>query len=63
MYSKERYDIPFNPDELEYRIENSLEQKLKSFDYFINKEIKVVNNNQLYDKENDMYYTFFDIPK
>ena len=31
--------------------------KSKSFDYFIDKEIKVVNNNQLYKKENDMYYT------
>ena len=40
MYSKERYDIPFNPDELEYRIENSLEQKLKSFDYFISHSSK-----------------------
>lgn len=40
VYSKERYDIPFNPDELEYRIENSLEQKLKSFDYFISHSSK-----------------------
>lgn len=40
VYSKERYDIPFNPNELEYRIENSMEQKLKSFDYFISHSSK-----------------------
>ena len=34
VYPNEKYDIPQNPDELEYRIENSNEQKLKSYDYF-----------------------------
>ena len=33
-----------------------IDAKNKSFDYFINKEIKVVNNNQLYEKESDIYY-------
>ena len=40
MYPNERYDIPRNPDELEYRIENSKEQKLKSYDYFISHSSK-----------------------
>ena len=34
-YAKQRYKIPENPEELEYRIENSKEQKLKKYDYFI----------------------------
>lgn len=40
VYPDERYDIPQNPDELEYRIENSKEQKLKSYDYFISHSSK-----------------------
>ena len=40
VYPNERYDIPRNPDELEYRIENSKEQKLKSYDYFISHSSK-----------------------
>lgn len=40
VYPNERYDIPQNPDELEYRIENSKEQKLKSYDYFISHSSK-----------------------
>lgn len=40
VYPDERYEIPQNPDELEYRIENSKEQKLKSFDYFISHSSK-----------------------
>lgn len=35
VYPNEKYDIPKNPTELEYRINNSKEQKLKRFDYFI----------------------------
>lgn len=35
VYPYEKYDIPQNPDELEYRIENSKEQKIKKFDLFI----------------------------
>lgn len=35
VYPKERYKIPRNPAELEYRIQNSMEQKLKSYDFFI----------------------------
>lgn len=40
VYPDERYEIPQNPDELEYRIENSKEQKLKSYDYFISHSSK-----------------------
>lgn len=40
VYPDERYDIPQNPDELEYRIEISKEQKLKSYDYFISHSSK-----------------------
>lgn len=40
VYPNERYDIPRNPNELEYRIENSKEQKLKSYDYFISHSSK-----------------------
>ena len=40
VYPNERYDIPRNPYELEYRIENSKEQKLKSYDYFISHSSK-----------------------
>ncbi|OSA94313.1 UNVERIFIED_ORG: hypothetical protein B2H93_09180 [Clostridium botulinum] len=35
VYPYEKYNIPKNPDELEYRIENSKEQKIKKFDFFI----------------------------
>lgn len=35
LYPYEKYNIPQNPDELEYRIENSKEQKIKKFDFFI----------------------------
>lgn len=35
VYPNERYTIPKNPYELEYRIENAKEQKIKEFDYFI----------------------------
>lgn len=31
----ETYEIPKNPTELEYRIENSKEQRVKEYDYFI----------------------------
>lgn len=35
VYPFETYKIPQNPNELEYRIENSKEQKIKKYDYFI----------------------------
>jgi hypothetical protein len=35
VYAYQTYTIPQNPNELEYRIENSKDQKLKEFDYFI----------------------------
>lgn len=35
IYPNETYEIPKNPDELEYRIENAKEQKIKEFDFFI----------------------------
>ncbi len=35
IYPDERYTIPKTPMELEYRIENAKEQKIKNFDYFI----------------------------
>lgn len=40
IYSKEKYIIPLNPDELEYRIENSKDQQIKSYDYFISHSSK-----------------------
>lgn len=39
-YAFETYKIPQNPDELEYRINNSKEQKLKRYDYFISHSSK-----------------------
>lgn len=35
VYPYETYNIPLTPEELDYRIENAKEQKIKSFDYFI----------------------------
>lgn len=35
VYPDEKYTIPQNPHELEYRIENSKEQKIKHYDFFI----------------------------
>ena len=35
VYAKEQYDIQAIPEELEYRIENSKEQLIKSYDFFI----------------------------
>ena len=40
VYSFETYEIPQNPNELEYRIENSKEQKIKEYDYFISHSSK-----------------------
>ena len=40
IYPFETYDIPKNPYELEYRIENSSEQKIKEYDYFISHSSK-----------------------
>lgn len=53
IYPNERYVIPHNPDELEYRIACGCEQKLKSYDYFIShssKDSKLVQ--QLIEYEN-----------
>lgn len=47
VYPYETYSVPHNPDELEYRIENGKEQKIKSYDYFIShssKDSKLVQN-------------------
>ncbi len=35
IYPDEKFIIPENPNELEYRIENSKEQKIKVYDFFI----------------------------
>lgn len=35
VYPEETYTIPKNPMELEYRIKNSKEQKIKTYDFFI----------------------------
>lgn len=40
MYPEQTYSIPKNPNELEYRINNSKEQKLKQYDYFISHNSK-----------------------
>lgn len=40
VYPYEEYSIPKNPDELEYRIENAKEQKIKEFDFFISHSSK-----------------------
>lgn len=40
IYSKEIYNIPFTPNELEYRIKNGKEQQLKEFDFFISHSYK-----------------------
>ena len=58
VYPNERYDIPRNPDELEYRIENSKEQKLKSYDYFISHSSKIVKrfrNSYIWGTERNVY--------
>ena len=47
VYPYETYFIPHSPDELEYRIENGKEQKIKTYDYFIShssKDSKLVQN-------------------
>lgn len=40
IYPYETYDIPQTPQELEYRIDNSKEQLLKKYDYFISHSSK-----------------------
>ena len=40
VYPIETYEIPQNPNELEYRIENSREQQIKEYDYFISHSSK-----------------------
>lgn len=39
-YANEYYTLPQNPQELEYRIENGREQKIKEYDYFISHSSK-----------------------
>lgn len=40
IYPNEKYIIPKTPNELEYRIENGKEQKIKEFDYFVSHSSK-----------------------
>ena len=40
VYPFETYEIPQNPNELGYRIDNSKEQKIKEYDYFISHSSK-----------------------
>lgn len=40
IYPNETYTIPKNPHELEYRIQNAKEQKIKEFDFFISHSSK-----------------------
>lgn len=40
IYPEQTYSIPKNPNELEYRINNSKDQKLKEYDYFISHSSK-----------------------
>lgn len=40
VYPEERYFIPKTPAELEYRIENAKEQKIKTYDFFISHSSK-----------------------
>ena len=40
VYPFETYEVPQNPNELEYRIENSREQKIKEYDFFISHSSK-----------------------
>ena len=39
-YARAKYEIPENPDELEYRIQNAKDEQLKEFDYFISHSSK-----------------------
>lgn len=43
IYSKQRFNIESIPNELEYRIQNNKEQKIKSYDYFISHSSKDFN--------------------
>lgn len=55
VYAKEKFNIPLNPDELEYRILNGKEQKLKEFDFFIShssRDGQVVQKLITYQNEN-----------
>lgn len=60
VYSKEKFEIPLNPDELEYRIKNGKEQKIKEFDFFIShssKDAKVIQ--KLIDTQNKQQKNIF----
>lgn len=55
VYAKEKFNIPLNPNELEYRIKNGREQQLKEFDFFIShssKDGKAVQELITYQNEN-----------
>jgi len=57
VYSKEEFHIAHNPNELEYRIHNSKEQSIKSFDYFIShssKDSSTVQKLITYENKNGM---------
>lgn len=43
VYPNETYNIPKNPQELEYRIDNAREQKIKAYDFFISHSSKDSN--------------------
>ena len=40
VYPDEKYEIPYIPMELEYRINNGKKQKVKSYDFFISHSYK-----------------------
>lgn len=42
VYPNQTYHIPKNPYELEYRIENSKEQKIKEYDFLFLTVVKIV---------------------
>lgn len=54
IYPDEKYNIPKCPDELEYRIENAKEQRIKTFDFFIShssKDSKSVQDLIIYENQ------------
>lgn len=60
VYPYETYDIPETPQELEYRIDNSKEQLLKEYDYFISHSSKdSVSVQSLIVAENQQKKNFF----
>ncbi|MGL5428187.1 MAG: TIR domain-containing protein [Cetobacterium sp.] len=60
VYSKEKFEIPLNPNELEYRIKNGKEQKIKEFDFFISHSSKDAKEIQkLIDIQNNQQKNIF----